>query len=236
MNKEFNNYVKQFDIKNHNIMDKFHHSYRVMEYAKEIGKHLNLKEKDMNLLMMCSLLHDIARFKQVTEYNTFDDLKSFDHGDIGCQILKENKFIEKFTKNKEEQDIILFSVKNHNKKEIIDGTKKEVMFSKIVRDADKIDIMIEQGNILTKDNLIINEALLEEINDNKLCSNINVKNEADSIIRMLSFIYDINYHKSFEIILENKIIENKIELLKIYTVNKDLEKLKEKLLNYVKER
>lgn len=236
MNKEFNSYAKQFDLKRNDIMDKFHHSYRVMEYAKEIGKSLNMSEDELNLLSFCSLLHDIARFKQYTEYNTFKDFESFDHGDIGTQILKEDNFIDKFTKDVEEQEIILFAVKNHNKKEIENGTEKQMLFSKIVRDADKLDIMMEQGNIITEDNLEINPIILEEIKNSKLCSNIYTVNKADSIIRILSFIYDINFDKSFEIILKNNIVENKINLLEIYTTNNNLKEVKENLLKYIKER
>ena len=236
MNKEFNNYAKQFDLKVFDIMEKFHHSYRVMEYALDIGKSLNMNEEELNLLSLCSLLHDIARFKQFTEYNTFKDFESFDHGDIGSQILKEDNFIDKFTKNKEEQEVILFTVKNHNKKEIEPGTEKQILFSKIVRDADKLDIMMEQGNIIREDNLEINPILLEEIKKGKLCSNVYTVNKADSIIRMLSFIYDINFDKSFEIILKNNIVENKINLLEIYTKNNNLEEIKENLLKYIKER
>ena len=77
----FNKYVKGFDLKNKNIMRKFHHTYRVVEYANDIAVSLKLNDDDIVLAKVCALFHDIARFIQATQYNTFIDSKSFDHGD-----------------------------------------------------------------------------------------------------------------------------------------------------------
>ena len=235
MKKIFDKYVKSFDMKQTAIVKKYYHSYRVLAYAIKIGKSLKLDRKSLELLKKCALLHDIARFKQYTDFQTFSDLQSFDHGDKGYEILSDNHFIEQFSANKEEQDIILFSVKNHNKKEIASGTDKQVFYTKIVRDADKLDIMFEQGNSINDDNLTINEEMLKDLNDNKLCSNRFTVNQAEHIIRMLSFIYDINFSETYKIILKKKIIEHKIKTLKKHVVNVDLDLIEQELISYVQE-
>ena len=66
--KLFNDYAKTFDLKNPKIMEKFHHSYRVMEFAEDIGNSINLNEEDMHIVKIAALFHDIARFTQWTEY------------------------------------------------------------------------------------------------------------------------------------------------------------------------
>ena len=38
--KVFNNYAKQFDLKNSHIKRKFIHSYNVAKYAETIGKNI----------------------------------------------------------------------------------------------------------------------------------------------------------------------------------------------------
>ena len=43
----FNKYVKGFDLKNKNIMRKFHHTYRVVEYANDIAVSLKLNDDDI---------------------------------------------------------------------------------------------------------------------------------------------------------------------------------------------
>ena len=112
--KLFNDYAKTFELKNKNIMRKFHHSYRVMDFSIEIAKSLDLNEEDIRVISIAGLFHDIARFEQWTQFETYIDSKSFDHGDMGYKILKE-KFIDKLGLTENEQETVLKAVKNHNK-------------------------------------------------------------------------------------------------------------------------
>ena len=73
--KLFNNYVKNYDLTDLNIMRKYHHSFRVMERAGEIAKSLNLNSLEKDLVLICGLFHDIARFYQWEKYNTYKDLR-----------------------------------------------------------------------------------------------------------------------------------------------------------------
>ena len=69
--KEFIKYSKNFDLKDKNIMGKFHHSFRVMEFATDIAKSIKLKEEDIEIISISALLHDISRFEQWQKYKTF---------------------------------------------------------------------------------------------------------------------------------------------------------------------
>ena len=84
--KLFNEYVKQFDFNNKKIRYKFHHSYRVMEIAKEIASFLKLNEEDTYIATLAALLHDIGRFNQIKKYDTYRDQVSTDHGDEGERV------------------------------------------------------------------------------------------------------------------------------------------------------
>ena len=226
--KLFNDYAKTFELKNKNIMRKFHHSYRVMDFSIEIAKSLDLNEEDIRVIGIAGLFHDIARFEQWTEYETYVDSKSFDHGDMGYKILKE-KFIDKLGLTENEQEIVLKAVKNHNKFKVEDNIEgKELLICNIIRDADKLDIMKEQG-FIKKDELINN--LLEH----KMVDNNLVENDMDSLFRLIAFIFDLNFKYSFKYLLHKKIIENKINLIEIYG-NKDLSNLQDNLINYMKGR
>lgn len=235
--KEFIKYVKKFDLKNKNIMGKFHHSFRVMEFSKEIAESLNLNKKDIKLATIIGLLHDIGRFEQWTKYETFIDNKSVDHGDLGSNILKIDDFINHFVSTEEEKKIVLIAIRNHNKYKIEDNlTERELLMSKIIRDADKLDIMKEQGKI-TKKITFIKSELLEIFDKKELCNNKIVESEIDSILRMLSFIYDLNFKYSYKYLLSNNIIQNKIHLISCYYDNEEvLNNLENKLINYLKER
>lgn len=85
--KLFDDYVKKYDFTNEKIELKYHHSYRVQALSEMIAKDLKMNERDMYLASIIGLFHDIARFKQITEYNTFLDSISFDHGDVGADIF-----------------------------------------------------------------------------------------------------------------------------------------------------
>lgn len=236
--REFIKYAKKFDLKEQKIMNKFHHSFRVMEYSKEIAISLNLNEKDIELAEVIGLLHDISRFKQWTIYKTYNDNLSFDHGDESVNILKENNFIEKFNINKKYYNIIYMALKNHNKYQIADGLNdKELIFSKIIRDADKIDIIKEQGNKLDEVYDKIDDLLIKDFYLKKQTNNLYVKNERDHIIRMISFVYDFNFKYTFNLILKEKVIENKFNLLINYSNNQEeIEDMEKFIIDYMKER
>ena len=231
--KLFNDYAKTFDLKNKNIMRKFHHSYRVMDFSIEIAKSLDLNEEDIRVIGIAGLFHDIARFEQWTQYETYIDSKSFDHGNKGYEILKDG-MIDKLTDDEEVKDIILIAVKNHNKFEIEDNlSDKQLMVAKIIRDADKLDIMKEQGFI--KENNKLKDVFLSALKNHKMITNDLVENEMGSLCRLISFIFDFNFKYTYEYTLKNQIIENKVNLLEIYG-DTTLDDLMDNLINYMKGR
>lgn len=234
--KSFIKYAKKFDLKDKAIMRKFHHSFRVMEYSIEIAKSLNLKEEDVKLAQTIGLLHDISRFEQWTNYKTYSDEDSYDHGNRAFELLRDEDFICDL--DKEEKEIILVAVKNHNKYEIEKNiSEKALLMANIIRDADKLDIMKEQGNTLTQEILNLNDECINCFKEERIFNNKYAKQEADHIFRMLSFIYDINFKYSYEFILENKIVENKIHLLQTYSKETEiLEEIKNQLLKYINDK
>ena len=232
----FNQYAKKYDLRNKNIMGKYHHSFRVMEFCKEIAISLHLSEKDISIAALCGLLHDIARFKQWTCYQTYRDFDSFDHGDEGVHILKENNFIYEFTNDAEIANIVINSVQYHNKIGLPEVDERNLLFIKIVRDADKLDIMTEQGNQIEEKEIILKENLLSSIYQNELCKNEYIKNSTDIILRLLSWINDFNFKYSYIYLKEKNIIQKKLDLLEIYGQTEETKKLKDYLLKQLEER
>jgi len=225
--KIFNEYVKKFDLKVKELMYKYHHTFRVMDICEEIANDLGLSDNDVYLAKLCGLLHDIARFKQWTQFKTYKDIDSFDHGDYGYKILKENDFIKQFVQDEEEISIVLDSVKYHNKLIVPIITEKNMLFSNIVRDADKLDIMSTQGNQIKDNEIRLNEKMLNSIYNKEICKNKDVTTEIDHIIRMLSWVFDFNFKYSYKYLIENKIIEQKFNLLEIYGETEEIKKLKQ---------
>ena len=131
------------------INRKIEHSKRVNKNAVEIANDLKLDTHELYLINIASLLHDIARFKQFYEYNTFIDKISFDHGQEGLRILEEERILEDLTEN--DKQIILEIVKLHNYTTLPDGLPEKLrLFASIIRDADKLDWMYAIVNIIPK--------------------------------------------------------------------------------------
>ena len=171
--KEFLKYTENYDLTNENINRKQGHSIRVMNISKQIATELNLTEEQIQIAALIGLLHDIARFEQYTQYQTYNDNRSFDHGDYGVEIL--DKDIRKYIETDKYDKIIKVAIKNHNKFEIEEGlNEEELLFSKLIRDADKIDILYEtiwlfwKGEDKAINNTEVSTEVMEKFEQNKL--------------------------------------------------------------------
>lgn len=217
--EQFFEYVNNYDKKNENIDRKIYHSLRVMEISRKIAEKLKLGQEEIELATLIGLLHDIARFEQYKKFKTYNDIESFDHGDYGVKLLFEDKLIRKFINSDKYDDIIRIAIKNHNKYEIEEGLyEKEILFSQIIRDADKIDIIYEAEAIFWTgieeeiNKTIISENVLKQFKNNKQIKRDkkeNLERNVNDILGVIAFIFDINFKCSFEIIKNNDYI-NKI--------------------------
>ena len=137
--EEFDRYVSGYNKDDFKIALKINHSYRTAAYARKIGQAIGVDE---DLAELIGLLHDIGRFEQIRNYDTFDDKKSVDHANLGVEVLKKDNYIEKYCDDKETQELILNAIKYHNKYKIADDIEGvELTYCKLIRDADKIDIL-----------------------------------------------------------------------------------------------
>ncbi len=226
----FEEYTNKYDKTLSGISLKYNHSFRVVKKAEQIAKSIKLKKEDMELVRVCALLHDIARFEQYTKYQTFVDAKTFDHGDKGAEILIENGITD---------DIILDAVKYHNKYEIpeyLDNRNK--LFLKIVRDADKVDILEHQGMVIKTKNYTIPKEIKNYFIEHKSIGH-DVKTHPEgniiNILRMLAFIFDLNYKESFKMVKEKNIIDIKCDLIKEQGI-KGIEEIRKICNEYVESR
>ena len=204
----FDEYTSNYDMLDPEINYKYYHSYRVMETMKLLATKLNLNDEDIQLAKVIGLLHDIGRFEQDKLYDSFKDGK-FDHGDYGVRVLKETNMLDKTNINKFDYEVVYKAVDNHNQFKINDGlTERELFFAKLIRDADKLDILYALGNKdileLKQDDKEIN-ANLEATFFKKQSGNVNdVISLNDSLIIQFGYIYDINFKETLEIIYKEK--------------------------------
>lgn len=216
--RAFDNYVKNYDLGNYDIAYKYKHSYRVKEISRQLGKSLNLDKENILLAEVIGLLHDIGRFKQIELFNNFKD-SNIDHGTLGVKILFEDKIINDFNIDSKYNDVIAFAIENHNKLKISENYDSEkLLHAKLIRDADKLDIL--RAYIIYKDYKIkesdepISKKVEEDFFENKQTLNKNISNLNDDIIQSLSFIFDINFKETLDIIKKENLIDKFFEIIK----------------------
>jgi putative nucleotidyltransferase with HDIG domain len=228
----FNNYVLTFDHNNEGVVLKHAHSFRVSKYAKEIAESLNLDSKQVYLAELIGLLHDIGRFEQAVKHHTFDDLKSFDHGDYGAHLLFEENKIKDYHLDEGDYSVIKKAIINHNKFYIEDNlTKEEELMAKIIRDADKLDIFYLTVTNQIKfdiDNDDLSPKVLESFRKYETVDNKDIVNKPDKIISMIALIFDLNYEYSLKIV-RDKYIDT---LMIKYEIDDDLQDI---VNNFIKE-
>lgn len=235
--EEFKKYVEPYDVTNGKIELKIAHTYRTINVAKTIAESLNLPKEEIELASLIGLLHDIGRFEQVRIYNTFNDKESIDHADFGVKLLFEDGLIRRFIEDDKYDNIIYKSIKNHNKYMIEDDlNEKELLHTKIIRDADKTDILAgflrdieEHRNVLYNYQEIakqkVTEEVMQEFLEHKSIHKTKCKKQIDNFITVLSFIYDYNFNKGLEIIKENHYLERMIAQIETCEENKEQNEL-----------
>ena len=169
----FKSYVSKFDMSDKNIARKYGHSIRVMNNAVEIAHFLKLDEHNLKLAQFIGLTHDIGRFLQWKIYGTFVDNKSIDHAILGIQVLfGENKQVN-FDIDSCDDMIIRSAIYNHNKYKIDELLSEyELLHAKIIRDADKIDLLYllgEEEIILEEDNSEVTDVIADAFWNFKFC-------------------------------------------------------------------
>ena len=213
--KVFKEYVENFNPEDGRIKLKIDHIERVTGYCKNIANSLNLNEEQTRLAELIGIFHDIGRFKQAEKYHTFSDKESgINHAEYSIKVLYEDNLIEKFNVDSKYHDIIKKSVLNHNKNAIEKGLQdEELLFAKIIRDADKLDIITHVINDYDFESVFwypefdckeINEELIETLLEKHTLDYSKINNNADQILTFFNMIFDLNFKYSLKEIIENK--------------------------------
>ncbi len=226
--RKFEEFVSNYRKNLYIVNAKKDHIYNVANNCMEIAKSLNLSNEDIKVAYLIGILHDIGRFDQIEEENELKDNSKFDHGDHGYQLLK-NGLLQKFINVRYYDDIILTAVRQHNKEKLNKSlTKREALFCKILRDADKIDILRRLNDkSYTYDyefdkNDQISEEVKERFYEEKSIPFSLQKNKMDQVVTRLALVYDLNYEYSFERVKQKNYLDKYIENLDLTGDNKTI--------------
>lgn len=200
--KEFDKYVSQFNPDEGRIKLKIEHIKRVANISRKLATTLNLDEEHIRLAEIIGLFHDIGRFKQVALFNTFSDKDSVNHAELSIKTLFDDNLIDNFKIDDKYKKIIKAAVLNHNKPRISASlTGDELLYSKIIRDADKLDIFYTICEYDFESIFWYPDFSCEKISDTIMNQFINehsinyvdIKSNADVILAFYAYIYDFNF-------------------------------------------
>lgn len=246
--KWFREYVSPFYCKdvliNNNVKIKEDHALRVVQNIKELVRSNNFSKEISELSTLIALFHDIGRFEQFAKYGTFSDKKSEDHAALGVTVLMETNVLDALSDRN--IDHISKAIFYHNKKDLYSASKDPdlILLTKLIRDADKLDILkVLTGEFIDPersvnpalqldlpDNCNFSRYAIEKFFNNKTLNNNKIENRADFKLLLLSWIYDLNFDQTLKIIKKRKYIDN---LLSVLPQNDHTEKIRSHTFNHL---
>lgn len=135
----FQEYLKDYDQNNDKVRLKIVHTYGVVKQAEEVCRRRNLDEETVSLAKIIALLHDIGRFEQLKQFDSFEPT-TMDHAAYGVQILFEEGMIRRFMPDDRWDEIIRTAIAKHSDF-VLEGVSDPcaLFHARLIRDADKLD-------------------------------------------------------------------------------------------------
>ena len=221
----FMNYVHSFNCDDpeiqQNIDLKKDHTIRVCEEILYLGTSLGLKNDELNLAAIIALMHDIGRFEQYARYKTFVDKNSENHAELGIVTLEKSGLFELF--GNPVKDIIMRAIRYHNLASLPpEESEIHLFFSRLIRDADKLDIwkvVIDYYNrndpkrnaaieLDLPDTPDFSDEVYHDLTNKRIVSINHIKNLNDFKLLQIGWIFDINFQPTFKRIRERRYLES----------------------------
>ncbi len=230
MHSWMDNYMKSFHTDDEEVMlgirIKEVHTGYVTSIARELAKHLELNLHDVQLAEIMGLFHDVGRFRQYSLYQTFNDAQSEDHADLGLKVLDELDLIKKLAP--EDEALVRFAIKNHNKK-FIEPTdsKRKLFFAKLLRDADKLDIYRVLTPYLDNEEAmmpkfvkntgehLVSPGFVEDFVAGNQVDYYRIKTQGDRVLVRLMWVYDINFAWTLKKVVEKGYVDKVVAHLPV---------------------
>ena len=193
---------------------------------------------------MIALFHDVGRFPQFAQYRTYKDVRSVDHCRLGVEVLAQEGILSCL--RREEQQWVERAVECHGRKALPSDLRGQaLLFAKLIRDADKLDIYrIVVGSyrayrqdpakysfeIELPDEPGHSPAVLDAVAGGRVVDYLDLRTMNDMKLCQLGWVYDLNFAASIERLKQRGYIE---ELLSLLPQTPDMAKVSEKIHSYM---
>jgi hypothetical protein len=232
---------------NANLKLKEEHSRRVCEEMRYLAEELGLTENQKRIANAIALLHDVGRFEQFVKYRTYNDSRSVNHCLLGVEVLCREKVLEQV--DGREKDLIEKAIEYHGLIELPSGLDgEELLFSRLIRDADKLDVFYvvteyyQQYRDNPKEFMLEMEfpdeptysnAVVERIVCGRLIDYGKLRTVNDMKLCQLGWVYDVNFTVTLRRIKQRGFLEKIFDFL---PESRDINKVRGKIFEYVDSR
>jgi hypothetical protein len=247
----FDDYVAGFygndEFINANLKLKEEHSRRTCEEMLYLAQELNLAGNQKRIADVIALLHDVGRFEQFVKYRTYNDSRSVNHCLLGLEVLRQRKVLEQV--DRKSRELIEKAIEYHGLRELPDDLEGQcLLFSKLIRDADKLDVfyVVTEYYRQYRDNP--EEFMLElelpdeptysaDVVEGILCGQRidygKLRTLNDMKLCQLGWVYDVNFTATLKRIKQRRFLEKIFDFL---PKTEDIGKVREKIFEYVDSR
>jgi len=229
---------------NANLEHKRAHTQRTRREIALLAQELALGDDEARIADLIALFHDIGRFPQFAQYRTFSDPRSVDHCRLGVQILRQEGLLEVLAD--QERRWVETAVGLHGRKSLPSALNgRALLFAKLVRDADKIDIfrivaecyqqyredpdsfMLE---IELPDEPQYSPEVLAAVRNEELIDSTRLRTLNDAKLCQLGWVYDLNFTASLKRIDQCGFLPR---LFSFLPQNDEIQRLCRKIQGYV---
>ena len=220
----FSTYVNGFKSGNSELRRnaglKEDHTVSVCKEILKLGKQLDLNDDRLRLAEVIALFHDIGRFEQYARYRTFADQKSEDHAELGISILKKFRVFDGFEVSI--RNLIYRTILYHNHAVLPDKESEScLLFTKLLRDADKLDIWRvvtayyhrkEGGRndaieLDLPDTPGISEGVCQDLIHERIVEMNHVRNLNDLKLLQAGWIFDVNFEPTLQAVKSRRYMD-----------------------------
>lgn len=228
----FQEYTSRYDCEDEKIRLKVEHTYRVAQLCEDIAESLGLSQEDVELAWLIGMLHDIGRFEQLRQYGTFSDAQSIDHAQYGVKILFEEGKLRDYISFYEKDEIIKAAIWNHSAYRLPpELDEKTLLFCRIIRDADKIDILkvtcdvpLESIYDVSSRELYqsqVTPQVMDAFFEHHAILRSLKKTPVDNVVGHVALVFELEYTRSYEIVAQQGYLN---QLLQFSTENPETKK------------
>jgi len=232
---------------NANLELKEGHSWRTCKEMSYLTQELGLTDNQKRIADVIALLHDVGRFEQFVKYRTYNDARSVNHCLLSLEVLCRNKVFGQVAEC--EKELIEKAIEYHGIRELPAGLDGQcLLFSKLIRDADKLDVFYVVTKYYRQYRDNPGEFMLEldfpdepgysaEVVEGILCGQridySKLRTINDMKLCQLGWVYDVNFTATLKRIKQRRFLEKIFDFL---PETEDVGKVREKIFKYVDSR